>query len=119
MGILHTPEPALKYTPKASPQWAPTLTVGASLLAKNVNDNAGILDKSVACAFFASKLAPTVKRLKQRAFCGLLQQQRRWREALPVLLGQVAGAGDEVVQPVLVDKLQRATTPSGKTDAED
>jgi hypothetical protein len=33
--------------------------VGASLLAKNVNDNAGTLDKLGACAFFASKLAPT------------------------------------------------------------
>ncbi|ATN11353.1 hypothetical protein CRN80_17640 [Pseudomonas sp. FDAARGOS_380] len=29
------------------------------MLAKNVNDNAGILDKRVACGFFASKLAPT------------------------------------------------------------
>ncbi len=34
-------------------------TVGASLLAKIVNDNAGILDKRVALGFFASKLAPT------------------------------------------------------------
>jgi hypothetical protein len=33
--------------------------VGASLLAKNVNDNACILDKCVAFEFFASKLAPT------------------------------------------------------------
>ena len=73
MGILHTPEPALKYLPKASPQWPPTLPVGASLLAKNVNDNAGILDKRVARKFFASKLAPTVERLKQRAFCGFFQ----------------------------------------------
>jgi len=29
------------------------------LLAKNVNDNAGILENRVACGFFASKLAPT------------------------------------------------------------
>ncbi|AHC38024.1 hypothetical protein U771_27760 [Pseudomonas gorinensis] len=29
------------------------------LLAKNVNDNACILDKRVALRFFASKLAPT------------------------------------------------------------
>ncbi len=35
-------------------------TVGASLLAKNVNDNAGNLDARSACEFFASKLAPTV-----------------------------------------------------------
>ena len=34
--------------------------VGASLLAKIVNDNAGILNERVALAFFASKLAPTV-----------------------------------------------------------
>jgi len=34
-------------------------TVGASLLAMDVNDNAGCLDQSIAWAFFASKLAPT------------------------------------------------------------
>ncbi len=34
--------------------------VGASLLAKNVNDNACILDERVALASFASELAPTV-----------------------------------------------------------
>ncbi|MBY8947009.1 hypothetical protein J1G35_14160, partial [Pseudomonas sp. SH10-3B] len=34
-------------------------TVGASLLAKIVNDNAGILDERVVLGFFASKLAPT------------------------------------------------------------
>ncbi|PKH17782.1 hypothetical protein CIB54_20480 [Pseudomonas fluorescens] len=34
-------------------------TVGASLLAKNVNDNACILNKRGAYEFFASKLAPT------------------------------------------------------------
>ncbi|TWS05518.1 hypothetical protein FIV36_07235 [Pseudomonas extremaustralis] len=34
--------------------------VGASLLAKNVNDNAGIQHASSALGFFASKLAPTV-----------------------------------------------------------
>jgi hypothetical protein len=33
--------------------------VGASLLAKIVNDNAGVLDERVALGFFASKLAPT------------------------------------------------------------
>ncbi|RFD28261.1 hypothetical protein CER19_15475 [Pseudomonas sp. GL93] len=33
--------------------------VGASLLAKNVNDNAGYLNNRSALRFFASKLAPT------------------------------------------------------------
>ncbi|MEX5511015.1 hypothetical protein, partial [Pseudomonas paralactis] len=33
--------------------------VGASLLAKNVNDNACLLNQRGACEFFASKLAPT------------------------------------------------------------
>ncbi|AVJ21937.1 hypothetical protein CLM72_09345 [Pseudomonas sp. MYb193] len=33
--------------------------VGASLLAKNVNDNAGFLSERGAREFFASKLAPT------------------------------------------------------------
>ena len=36
--------------------------VGASLLAKNVNDNAALRVASDACAFFASKLAPTENR---------------------------------------------------------
>ncbi len=31
------------------------------MLAKNVNDNAGGLNKRGACEFFASKLAPTVR----------------------------------------------------------
>ena len=35
--------------------------VGASLLAKNVNDNAYILNERGACEFFVSKLAPTKK----------------------------------------------------------
>ena len=35
------------------------MTVGARLLAKNVNHNAGILKKRDGSAFFASKLAPT------------------------------------------------------------
>jgi len=39
--------------------------VGASLLAKIVNDNAGILDERVALGFFASKLAPAGD-----SFCG-------------------------------------------------
>jgi hypothetical protein len=34
-------------------------TVGANLFAKNVNDDAFILDKRGAFKFFASKLAPT------------------------------------------------------------
>ena len=33
--------------------------VGASLLAKTVNDNASLLNAGVVMAFFASKLAPT------------------------------------------------------------
>ncbi len=36
------------------------LCVGASLLAKDVNDNASFLDKRGVLGFFASKLAPTV-----------------------------------------------------------
>ncbi|AZE90646.1 hypothetical protein C4J97_3963 [Pseudomonas orientalis] len=38
---------------------APCQSVGASLLAKNVNDNACFLNERGACEFFASKLAPT------------------------------------------------------------
>ncbi|SDT92362.1 hypothetical protein SAMN04490197_0961 [Pseudomonas orientalis] len=34
-------------------------SVGASLLAKNVNDNACFLSERGGCEFFASKLAPT------------------------------------------------------------
>ncbi|AZE89935.1 hypothetical protein C4J97_3237 [Pseudomonas orientalis] len=34
-------------------------SVGASVLAKNVNDNACCLNERGACEFFASKLAPT------------------------------------------------------------
>ncbi|AZE97528.1 hypothetical protein C4J95_0027 [Pseudomonas orientalis] len=34
-------------------------SVGASLLAKNANDNACFLNERGACEFFASKLAPT------------------------------------------------------------
>jgi hypothetical protein len=37
------------------------LTVGASLLAKNANDDAGRLIQRGGLEFFASKLAPTVK----------------------------------------------------------
>jgi len=36
------------------------IPVGASLLARNPNDNADIQDKRSACAFFASKLAPAL-----------------------------------------------------------
>ncbi|PTT97383.1 hypothetical protein DBR45_38765, partial [Pseudomonas sp. HMWF031] len=35
------------------------LPVGASLLAMDVNDDAGCLEKLIACIFIASKLAPT------------------------------------------------------------
>ncbi|VVP40243.1 hypothetical protein PS893_04814 [Pseudomonas fluorescens] len=41
--------------------------VGASLLAMDVNDNAGCLNARVVLAFFASKLAPTRKRAQLRA----------------------------------------------------
>jgi hypothetical protein len=41
-------------------------TVGASLLAKNLNDDAYILEKRVAFEFFASKLAPTEKAAKTK-----------------------------------------------------
>ena len=37
----------------------PLAPVGASLLAKNANDNACFLNERGACEFFASKLAPT------------------------------------------------------------
>ncbi|MBR7213095.1 hypothetical protein E1K68_09935 [Pseudomonas sp. B2021] len=37
------------------------LPVGASLLAKNVNDNAQMLNERGDLTFFASKLAPTVE----------------------------------------------------------
>jgi hypothetical protein len=40
-------------------QAACIFSVGASLLAKVVNDGAVILDGRVACGFFAGKLAPT------------------------------------------------------------
>ena len=39
--------------------WVPYVAVGASLLAKVVNDDAGRLVPRVALRFFASKLAPT------------------------------------------------------------
>jgi hypothetical protein len=39
-------------------------TVGASLLAMDVNDDAGCLDERGAWAFFASKLAPTGDRVR-------------------------------------------------------
>jgi hypothetical protein len=38
--------------------------VGASLLAMDVNDDAGCLDERGAWAFFASKLAPTGNRIR-------------------------------------------------------
>jgi hypothetical protein len=37
------------------------VSVGASLLAMGVNDNAGIQNERVALEFIASKLAPTMK----------------------------------------------------------
>ncbi|ATN10444.1 hypothetical protein CRN80_12625 [Pseudomonas sp. FDAARGOS_380] len=44
----------------SNPTKATTVTVGASLLAKNVNDNASSLTPRGARKFFASKLAPTL-----------------------------------------------------------
>ncbi|AZE62959.1 hypothetical protein PFLU3_26950 [Pseudomonas fluorescens] len=38
---------------------AKSFSVGASLLAKNVNDDGYLLNERGACEFFASKLAPT------------------------------------------------------------
>ena len=43
--------------------------VGASLLAKIANDNAGILNERVVLGFFASKLAPTVRVLSMKMVC--------------------------------------------------
>jgi hypothetical protein len=42
-------------------------SVGASLLAMDVNDNACYLNARVVLAFFASKLAPTGKRVQLRS----------------------------------------------------
>ena len=44
-------------------------SVGASLLAKNVNDNACSLIERGACEFFASKLAPTKSLSIEPVFC--------------------------------------------------
>jgi hypothetical protein len=45
--------------------WVYTVkTVGAGLLAMDVNDDAGCLDERGAWAFFASKLAPTGNRVR-------------------------------------------------------
>ncbi|NCE92066.1 hypothetical protein DK871_18585 [Pseudomonas sp. L13] len=38
------------------------------MLAKNVNDNAGFLNKRGACEFFASKLAPTTGHARAHIF---------------------------------------------------
>jgi hypothetical protein len=46
-------------TNKAATAGKPCSPVGASLLAMDVNDNAGFLDDRVAWTSFASKLAPT------------------------------------------------------------
>jgi hypothetical protein len=47
-------------TNKAATAGKPCSPVGASLLAMDVNDNAGCLDDRVAWTSFASKLAPTL-----------------------------------------------------------
>ena len=44
-------------------KWARSKNVGAGLLAKVVNDDAGILDERGALRFFASKPAPTEKQI--------------------------------------------------------
>ncbi|WP_392890825.1 hypothetical protein ACF6ZU_05210 [Pseudomonas migulae] len=45
--------------------WVHTVeSVGASLLAMDVNDDAGCLDERGVWAFFASKLAPTGNRIR-------------------------------------------------------
>jgi len=52
----------LAVLPKRSDAYSQNLGklhVGASLLAMDVNDNAGCLNNRVAWAFFASRLAPT------------------------------------------------------------
>ena len=38
------------------------------MLAKNINDNAGFLNKRGACEFFASKLAPTTGHVRAHIF---------------------------------------------------
>ncbi|AZE61526.1 hypothetical protein C4K02_3166 [Pseudomonas synxantha] len=44
------------------------------MLAKNVNDNAGFLNKRGACEFFASKLAPTGVRTRISVVSGTLYE---------------------------------------------
>ena len=61
------------------------LTVGASLLAKNVNDKACFLNERGAGKFFASKLAPTALTLAQPV---VMQRTRsRFDLADPLLMG--------------------------------
>ena len=56
-------------------------TVGASLLAKIVNDDAGSLDEPGALGFFASELAPTVENMAQ-GLLGMPYLRRRWAIAV-------------------------------------
>ncbi|RFD33753.1 hypothetical protein CER19_01995 [Pseudomonas sp. GL93] len=51
--------PSAPFANKPHAEENPQTPVGASLLAKNVNDNAGILVNRAVITFFASKLAPT------------------------------------------------------------
>ncbi len=58
--------------------------MGAGLLAKVVNDDAGILDERGALRFFASKPAPTEKQICFRS--GLAFNTQAGREAAVLLL---------------------------------
>lgn len=120
---MHTPEPALKHPCKAS--LAKCLSVGAGLpamalywpkfaLADTPLSRASPLSHGFYIA--QAKVFRSGEYVSLRCF---FQQQSRGREALPVLLGQVARPGDKVVQAVLVDKLQRTAAPRGKAYAED
>jgi len=57
--FLHYNLPLLAFGWLAAMTFSDELPVGASLLAKSVNDNAGMLNKRGAYGVFASKLAPT------------------------------------------------------------
>ena len=120
---MHTPEPASKHPCKAS--LAKCLNVGAGLPAMALyRPKFAVADTLLSRT---SPLPPWFSMIQDRAFRSgeyvslrcFFQQQSRGREALPILLGQVARPGDKIVQAVLVDKLQRAAAPRGKANAED
>ncbi|OWQ42887.1 hypothetical protein CDH05_04070 [Pseudomonas lactis] len=60
MHLLNAHLYTIRYDITRSVKFLFETPVGASLLAKNLNDNAGILNICGACEFFASKLAPTL-----------------------------------------------------------